>query len=360
MVLQSVGMLREFSFVLEADYNNVFKVLQEYASHQDVIFLYAWHHVGARELAAVLLGYLWTGDLLFGAEKRILLDRATDRASLPDEHHGTHDRDADPSPLALNSHEQKVYNTLRSKCYVSEQRRPLADLLDHSRMSIASDKRDHVYSCLGLAKRSYGIRPYYKPDLSVEDLFTGVMHSLLLNTEDISLIERASTANGDHSDTLPSWVPDWSQPITRADADYPYQRFYDELNAGGDTTPHFEFFDDGKVLQTKGIRLDILVEEKKPQIWCGERSDCIKTFSAPWNDVPSPDAHVSSKPPAKGDEVWILYGAARPFLLRKDKDHYIFLRSVDIYHIGYMEVVSGEFMECGVDLEAETKILRIH
>lgn len=132
-------------------------------------------------------------------------------------------------------------------------------------MSIASDKRDHVYSCLGLARRSYGIQPYYKPDLSVEGLFTVAMQLLLLNTKDITLMERASTALGDHSETLPSWVPDWSQPITRPDAEYYYGRDED-MAAGGDTEAHIEFLDDGKILQTKGVLLDTLIEETKPQI----------------------------------------------------------------------------------------------
>jgi hypothetical protein len=200
-----------------------------------VVFLYAWHYIESRELAAVLMGYLWSGDLPSFVERAISEIHAIGPA-FPEKKNGSHE-----GWLTLSSYEQKVYNVLRSKSYVPDLRRPLEDLLDHSRMSIASDKRDHVYSCLGLAKRSYAIRPYYKPELSVEDLFTGVMHSLLLNTDNIGLIERASTANGDHSDALPSWVPDWSQPITRDDADYYYLRTADGVHAGGDTEAHFEF-----------------------------------------------------------------------------------------------------------------------
>jgi hypothetical protein len=323
-----------------------------------VVFLYAWQHIESRKLAAVLMGYLWSGDLPW-VERTIAHKYAIDRASIVGEQHRSHDGDINSPGLTLSSYEQKVYNTLRSKFYFSDIRRPLEDLLDHSRMSIASDKRDHVFSCLGLAKRSFGIRPYYEPELSVDDLFVGVMHSLLLNTGSINLIERASTADGDHSETLPSWVPDWSQPIMRADADYYYGRHNDEVHAGGDTETHLEFFENGKILQTKGVLLDVLVEEKKEGAWRGELVDHINTFSSPWNATPSPDAHVSSKPPRKGDEVWILYGSARPFLLRRDNDHYIFLRSVHVYCIGNIEVAAGAFMEYGVDLETETKTLRI-
>jgi hypothetical protein len=320
-----------------------------------VVFLYAWHYIESRELAAVLMGYLWSGDLPFLVKRAISEIHAIGPAD-PGKKNGSRE-----SWMTLSSCEQKAYNVLRAKSYVADLRRPLEDLLDHSRTSIASDKRDHVYSCLGLAKRSYAIRPYYKPELSVEDLFTGVMHSLLLNTDNIGLIERASTANGDHSGALPSWVPDWSQPITRDDTDY-YMRTTDGVHAGGDTETHFEFLENGKVLQTKGVLLDVLVEEKKgeEEVWHGERVDAINTFSSPWKFQPNPDAHVSSNPPRKGDEVWILYGSARPFLLRKvDDDHYIFLRSVHVSHIEGMEINDGEFMECGVDLETETRTLRI-
>jgi hypothetical protein len=305
------------------------------------------------------MGYLWSGDLPSIVEGKITQIHAIDEASLRNDQHGGHGWNVNSSWLTIHSYDQKVYNTLRSKSYVSQQKKSFIDLLDHSRMSTTTDKRDHIYSCLSLAEWSYGIQPYYKSDLSFEDLFTSVMRLLLLNTENINLIGRASTALGDHTETLPSWVPDWSQPITRSDAELYKDSYNDDLHAGGETKAHLEFLNDGKVLQTKGILLDTLVEEVVAQAWSGERVNRIHTFSNPRNAFPLPYAHISSKPPMKGDEVWILYGSAQPSLMRKDGDHYVFLRSVHVDFIDNMEVEDGVYMEFGVDLETETKTLRI-
>lgn len=306
----------------------------------------------------MLLTYLWSGDLPSTVETDIAELHATE--GLPTNSNQSGSSDASPAGrwLTLNSYDQKVYNTLRIKSYVSQQRRCIIDLLDHSRISIASDRRDHVYSCLGLASNTYGIKPYYKPDLSAEALFNHVMRLILINTQDINTIQSASTALGDHSETLPSWVPDWSESRTRSDAEYD-NGHEEDLHAGGDTLAEIAFLDGGTTLQTKGVLLDTLVEEVKEQVWRGQRADRINTYSCPRGLKPRPYAHISSKPPQQGDEVWILYGSALPFLLRKVGNDYMFLRAVYVYSIHGTEVDNGCFMEYEVNLATETKTLRI-
>lgn len=254
--------------------------------------------------------------------------------------------------------EQKANNTLRAKAYFSENRHTLIDLLDYSRVSDASDARDHVYSCLGLARRSYGIQPYYGPDISVEDIFTSVMRVLLLsNGGDIDILGRTSTAIVDHDDALPSWVPDWRKPVVTIQLDH-YQSMFDSpaYSTGGHTSSSIDFDESGKVLITKGVRLDVLVSEAEPHYWHGQRVEGIQTFTwAVW----SIDTYISPRPPEKGVEVWVLYGAMRPILLRKREAGYMSLRTVHVRGDDREDVMSGDWMNNTVDLEKDTKVLRI-
>ncbi|KAH5358426.1 hypothetical protein HBI48_114030 [Parastagonospora nodorum] len=332
-------------------------VLQEYASHQDVVFLFAWQHIVARKLAAVLLAYLWRGKVSTAVEQKMVqihgdLDALSTNSQRAGPNQGT-------NPSSFSS-DQNVYNTLKSKSYISQQRRPLIDLLDHSRMAIASDKRDHIYSCLGLAEQTYGIRPYYGQDVSVEDLFTNIMRLLLLNTKDINLIERASTAFSGYSETLPSWVPDWRRPITLADAKYYYDRYDKEVHTIGESTAHIMFLGDGKILETKGVLMDSLVGEVEVHVWCGKRIERIYTLRSPQNVSSLPHAHVETWPPRKGDEVWKLCGSNRLFLLRKDGERHVFLRGVHVSNVENMEIEHGGFTESDVNLERQRKTLWIH
>lgn len=96
------------------------QVLQEYASHQGVVFLFAWQHVIGKILAAVLLAYLWSGDLPSRVEGTIAQMHAIDGAFIPHDQDGSHSRDVNSSWLSIHSYDQKVYNTLRSKSYVSQ------------------------------------------------------------------------------------------------------------------------------------------------------------------------------------------------------------------------------------------------
>ncbi|OAL44090.1 hypothetical protein IQ07DRAFT_522738 [Pyrenochaeta sp. DS3sAY3a] len=330
-------------------------VLQEYACHENVIFLFASQHIDGKVLAAVLLTYLWDRQVPSMVDHMITQLHASEGLITQCDQSDSSDTSPARHWLSLNSY---VYNTLRIKSYAPQQRRCIVDLLNHSRISIASDKRDHVYSCLGLASDTYGIKPYYKPDLSAEALFTHVMRLILLNTQDINIIQCASTALGNHSESLPSWVPDWSESRQREDAQY-YNFYEGGLRAGGDTCVDIEFLDDGTTLQTKGVLLDTLVVEIKEQVWRGQRADIVNTFNNPRGRILQPDAHISPKPPKQGDEVWILYGSALPFLLRRVGTDYLFLRPVFVQSIDGTNVGSGEFMELKVDLATQTKTLRI-
>lgn len=130
-------------------------------------------------------------------------------------------------------------------------------------------------------------------------------------------------------------------------------------SAGGSTIAYMEFLGDGRVLRTKGVLLDVLVREVKAQVWRGKRTDRIHMLIYPRGASPRPISHFSSRPLVKGDEVWILHGPGRLFLLRKSGNRHILLRRIPVYRLKYTEVENGEFMEFGVDWEAETKTLQI-
>ncbi|KAI1880775.1 hypothetical protein JX265_001015 [Neoarthrinium moseri] len=84
---------------------------------------------------------------------------------------------------------------------------PFELLIDTSSCS-SSDRRDRIFALLGLYQRSVedGLEPIYT--LSVRDIYTGVAAYFLTQRSSIDVL---SIAEG-ISDTLPSWVPDWSKP----------------------------------------------------------------------------------------------------------------------------------------------------
>ncbi|KAI1871267.1 uncharacterized protein JN550_004712 [Neoarthrinium moseri] len=84
----------------------------------------------------------------------------------------------------------------------------LFDLLLDTSSCSSSDRRDRIFALLGLYQRSVedGLEPIYT--LSVRDIYTGVAAYFLTQRSSIDVL---SIAEG-ISDTLPSWVPDWSKP----------------------------------------------------------------------------------------------------------------------------------------------------
>lgn len=129
----------------------------------------------------------------------------------------------------------------------------------------AGDTRDKVYGMLGLAKKNFKPIQTVQPDysLSVEEVFS---HSATAEIARTRSLETLSYCYGDRKLNLPSWVPDWTADVTRAESRLRWvadMRFY---KASGDSEAELPSNIKGCPgnLECSGIELDRIVQ-------CGRR-----------------------------------------------------------------------------------------
>lgn len=90
----------------------------------------------------------------------------------------------------------------------------LATYLSHFRSRLASDPRDKLYGLLGTLPRP--VQQHFKPDYksSANELYIHIVEYDLQTTGRLDIIcNDHGLSDGPKLLKLPSWVPDWSQPI---------------------------------------------------------------------------------------------------------------------------------------------------
>ena len=125
----------------------------------------------------------------------------------------------------------------------------LIKVLQLTRTAEATDKRDKVYSILGLLKRSDrdAIRIDYSDRNSVLHVYTDIAKHCIGTPNAIRLLHHAGTLS--IVSNLPSWAPDWSI--------YPRYPLDDCLyQSAGQTNPQTALSPDGRKLHLPGLTFD--------------------------------------------------------------------------------------------------------
>ena len=203
-------------------------------------------------------------------------------------------------------------------------------LLQHSRNCEASDPRDRVYAFLGLAHRSYGIDPDYSFANTVIHTLIQTAQHIIRYDKSLNILQHVGRGRDKLGTFLPTWVPDWTSKEVASSFD----RYTSSLDSKGKhiafnasnglcTEPVFRHDKTGEAnidLKVKGVFLDHLDEPKGPVSLFPDLSRFVTSHGG--NIVAPRSALID-------DEVWVLYGATRPVLLRAEgEDSYAFLGEV--------------------------------
>ena len=210
----------------------------------------------------------------------------------------------------------------------------LKDLLRHSRHCDASDARDRVYAFLGLAHRGYGVNPDYSMENTIVHVLIHTARNIIEYDNTLDILQDVSCGREELGAFLPTWVPEWTSKEVNCGFDT-YASiegvkgsppFYNASNGvPAETAFRYDETNDTNVdLRVKGILLDILDELKGP---VHDFPD-LRLFEMPGNQkVVAPTSAILD------DEVWVLYGASKPVLLRPEGDDtYAFIGEVLVFN----------------------------
>lgn len=184
----------------------------------------------------------------------------------------------------------------------------LSSLLQHSRSCAASDLRDRVYAFLGLSHPEHNIVPNYDTANTIEKVLIDTARSMILHDDSLKVLQHVHRGRDRLGIRLPSWVPDWtSKEVIRGIDKHDWSN-EKPFGAGG-LHANARFREDGMsaVLKVQATYIDKVEIMLRPQL------DGVQTVSLSrggWALCPQATR--------LDDEIWVLYGAARPAVLRRD------------------------------------------
>ena len=161
-------------------------------------------------------------------------------------------------PVYLNS----TRNTLQAYSRSGNGAPTLRLLVDTHRYTNATDPRDKVYAFLSLANRSSSESEAIKPNYQtpVRQVYTEAACSLLRTYRNLFLLshvqDRASTRIKD----LPSWVPDYSVPLSPYPLDFRGKCNWSACGSLKWNPPEDETMLDGGLLPVQGFHIDTVAE----------------------------------------------------------------------------------------------------
>jgi len=290
-------------------------VLQEYVAARDAHYLYGGRCIHWKILSAVVLMLLFAENATMDLEFFLTVNRKHNRSSQEYRQLSQIKVKAE----ALKKNQMSTRSVLGYKC-CSAQRRDLRELLNHSRTCGASDKRDHVFAFLGLTDSAYGIEPNYSPEISVESLFIELSCRIVQHDGDLRLLSQVSVGR-DHlhergSRKLPSWVPDWTSPRISVNRGFSDMMAHPDVpySACGYAKADVTFSDDGRTLEVSGIYLDGLVTDTNDE----QTRRSTKPYRHGLETWKGYHVETACAAVQDNDQLWILYGAKRPCILRCD------------------------------------------
>jgi len=217
-----------------------------------------------------------------------------------------------------------VNSLLQAKVKIESQPGYFPDLLYNLRdahLCKSSDTRDLVYAFIGISAHSYGIYPDYSQGNTIEDVFTKLACNVISYSGNLGILEMAYMTRTNPTIALldslqewgrllnspiPSWVPDW-----RTLRNPPQNQQTGELNSPGGAKIFFSLLPDeenrkDRILQVRGVFYDTL----GPRMLTRPR----QFFSRKGGGIPTT---IFAE---KGDEIWMLHGSSKLFILRRHKN----------------------------------------
>jgi hypothetical protein len=220
------------------------QIFQEYVLARDAAFLYGGESVSRLTISAVLLrifGRSITRREIISLSRSILANNMFqyDHPLVARARYRIH------QSIDLTDDELLATYILGYADGTSNQ--DILDLLQHSSICHASDKRDHVYAFLGLVDNEYRLDVDYSKTNTKELVFTQIAGQIIERRNDLHILgyTRSSDTTG-HKD-LPSWVPNWSEKCY-----FLRQPAIMKIT----TWTKLCFCDDGKSLEVSGVHVD--------------------------------------------------------------------------------------------------------
>lgn len=215
------------------------------------------------------------------------------------------------------------------------------DYLNRYRRRQATKPHDHIYGLFGVLPSKDQIllgAPNY--DCRVEDLFITVANKLMLQQRSLTLLQAAActspTANSSTKIYLPSWVPDWTRPISIGSKQGLWPRSSDVENEA-----EFQFSGDGRELMLDASEIE-KIESVKPVLAFAERKMPI------WQDVLE-TRHYKRSPPLEGvvAALFIFYWVSNTERLdSEDEEGFRFLaaffQELEEYRVSLLRDEAGE------------------
>ncbi|KAI4949400.1 hypothetical protein J4E91_005139 [Alternaria rosae] len=223
----------------------------------------------------------------------------------------------------------------------------LMALLQHSRNCLASDSRDRIYAFIGLAEPGYNIIPNYEGTNKLEHVLIQTAKSIIRRDKSLRVLEHVHRGRANLGVRLPSWVPDWTSKETMYGIDNHEWDKATPFNAGKDTNALHQFQSHAEddlyeYLNVKGVVVGEIERIEEPKF---DHVSSLILSGGAWVFGP--------RAAREGDEVWVMYGARRPAVLRNEGvDRYSYLGDAVICedteytgHDAFSAIMYGQLVE---------------
>jgi Heterokaryon incompatibility protein (HET) len=217
----------------------------------------------------------------------------------------------------------------------------LKTLLKHSRDCDTSELRDKVYAFIGLAHEEYAIVPDYSPSNTVVDVLIQTARRIIIFEDNLDILTHATATRGSLSGHLPSWVPDWT--VRETTESRTFQKSISlpaSRQASKNTKANASFEDDaygrvGQVLKAKGILVDDLSRVIRDTYKSLRRFESSHGYTIDATNLAQTE-----------DQLWVIYGAKSPFILRPEGKKYILISEAMVWEEDKTSnVIQGEMID---------------
>ena len=208
----------------------------------------------------------------------------------------------------------------------------LKTLLAHSRHCYTSDDRDRIYAFLGLAWPNYGIFPDYSETNTIIEVLVESTKRIILFEDKLDVLSHATAARGPLTKHLPSWVPDWTcNAVSAVRVVTEAIESKTSFSASGSTKADASFQlaegeNDCLVLKAWAVLVDTLMTEITLTSPGSANNDPLRTFETSKGYIV-----MATYPAQLEDQLWVIYGARSPFILRVQDDRYRITSEAIVY-----------------------------
>lgn len=228
----------------------------------------------------------------------------------------------------------------------------LSSLLATAYLFRSTDPRETIYAFSGLADPSYKIVPDYHSPSGIFQVLVDTARKIVQTENSLVILDDAILLTKEsYGFWLPSWVPNWgSKP--RKDMLKCKEHMHQTLptqSASPNRVADATFYTDEEyraniLMRIRGQRLGTIARIE-------QESEFLTVFST------SSDFVVETSPLARvGDQIWVLHGAKKIYILRKHLERQFSLIAEAFLFERYPEVISEYMIGKAIDLEEKGEV----